>query len=389
MFEIAGTVTLRKGESKRIRTGHLWIYRNEVVHLDASIKPGDLVWVLDEAGRKLGAGAANPNSLICVRLLTRGANEFTEEVFKERFAHAIERRAHLACDAKRLVNAEGDLLPGLIVDLYRDVVAVQLQIGAWERRKDLIVEMVKEAIKPHAIVLRNDSKARRSEGLETYTEVVGNLDGNIVIKEGGIEVEVDVVRGQKTGYYIDQRANRLMILPLVSGRKVLDCFCYTATWAVMCARSGAREVTGLDASETVLDLARRNAARNGVDIDLRQVDVFDELPAMARQKVKYDVIILDPPSLAASRRTVSGAIRGYIHLNRLAIGLLNPGGLLVTCSCSHHITPPIFEDLLHEAASLVKRQVAIIMRGGQPEDHPALLAMPETTYLKCLVLRVI
>lgn len=391
MFKISGAVRLKKGEAKRVRSGHLWIFKSEIASYERGIEAGDFVWVVDEYGRKLGIGAANLSSVISVRLLTRGArSQFTERILEQRIDHAVSRRQHLRCDARRLVNAEGDLLPGLIVDAYKDVVVVQLQIAAWDRHSERIVEILRNLLRPRAIVLRNDSRGRLREGLKTYSRVaLGNLDGNVVIDESGIEIEVDILKGNKTGYYIDQRNNRQMLLPFVSGKKVLDCFCYTGTWSIMCAKAGAREVVGMDISRSSVELATRNAKRNEVEIDFRVVDVFEELPAIARRKEKFDVIILDPPSLAARRSGVGGAFRGYIHLNRVAMGLLEPGGFLLTCSCSYHITPSVFEGILQRAASLTKRQVAVLQRGGQPEDHPALLAMPETNYLKSILLRLV
>ncbi len=391
MFKVSGAVRLHKGEARRIRSGHLWIFKSEIASFEEGIEPGDLVWVIDEHGRKLGVGAANPATVICVRLLTRGAkSEFTPKLLEERLIQAIGRRSHLGCDARRLVNAEGDLLPGLIVDIYKDVVVVQLQIAAWDRRWEAIVDILKRLLEPRAIVLRNDSKGRITEGLDTFTSIVfGRIDENVIIEESSIKVEVDVLKGNKTGYYIDQRDNRHMILPFVRNKKVLDCFCYTGTWSIMCARAGAGEVHGIDISRGAIELATRNARRNDVRINFEVGDVFDELPAIARREEKFDVIILDPPSLAARRRSLRGALRGYIHLNRLAMALLNPGGILLTCSCSHHVTQSLFDEILQQAASLVRRQIAVIARGGQPHDHPALLAMPETTYLKCLLLRLI
>lgn len=391
MFEIAGVARLKRSEESRIRSGHLWIYRSQIAALDGEIGPGDLVQVVDSNGRKIGIGAANPKSQIAVRMLTVGASsEFGEATLSERLRRALERRKHLDCDARRLVNGEGDLIPGLIVDQYRDIVVVQVQAWVWEKRVDLIVELLSDMTKPRAIVFKNDSRARSAEGLERYTKVVsGKIEGNILIREHDAEIEVDVLGGQKTGFYIDQRLNRLLVLPFVRGKKVLDCFCYTGCWSILCARAGADEVLAIDCSESAISLAKANARRNSVDIDFMVSDVFDELSNLAGKKAKFDVIILDPPSLATRMSEVKGAIRGFKHLNRMAFGLLEPEGILVTCSCSHHISEALFDDLIGEAALLARRRASLILRGGQPEDHPSLIGLPETCYLRCAVIKLL
>jgi 23S rRNA (cytosine1962-C5)-methyltransferase len=393
MFDTRGYIALSQGEDERLHAGHLWVFANEIAEAGGDFADGDLVWVKDSLGHKIGTGFVNRASKIALRLLTRGATgPFSEAIFRERLAAAIARRRHLTCDARRLVNAEGDLLPGLVVDKYGDAIAIQTQTLGWEARRDLVVEAVNAALSPRAVILKNDSLSRKAEGLERYVSVAsGSLAGNQVITESGLELEVDLVAGQKTGFYIDQRYNRELVLPFAEGRRVLDGFCYTGAWSVMCATAGAAEVLGLDASEGAIALAERNAARNGVAGRTRfaAVDVFDELPRLAKARTKFDLVILDPPSLAKTRRALAGAERGYVHLNKVALGLLSPGGLLVTCSCSHHVSRDAFVEIVRTAASLSRKQVAIFRTGGQPEDHPALLGLPETAYLKCLLLGIL
>lgn len=392
MFDVTASVKLRQGEDRRLRDGHLWIYSNEIDSIEGHFEDGDVAVVKDAEGRKVGAGFINRGSKITVRLLTRGSKVgFTEEVFLQRLDAAVARRRLLGTDALRLVNAEADLLPGLVVDKYGDVVVVQTHVAGWERRRDHVVAAVAARLQPRAIILKNDALAREAEGLERYSAVAaGSLEGNPVIAESGCEIEVDVLGGQKTGFYLDQRENRKLALPHVGGKRVLDAFCYTGAWSVMCAKAGAREVLGLDSSDDALALARRNAERNRVDqvAVFTKADVFDEFPRLAADKAKFDVVILDPPSLAKTKRALSGAERGYVHLNRLALGLLPPGGLLLTCSCSHHVTADRFRAMLQTAAALARKQVAVLATGGQPEDHPSLLGLPETDYLKCVLLAV-
>jgi 23S rRNA (cytosine1962-C5)-methyltransferase len=393
MFDIKGWVRLGEDEDQRIRDGHLWIYRNEIADKGGDFSDGDIVWVEDSKQRKLGSGLVNLQSLISVRMLSRGASDpFTQAIFSRRLDEAVSRREHLTCDARRLVNAEGDLLPGLIIDQYGDVAVAQLQVLAWEMRKDFVIAEIERATGAETIVFKNESPSRKAEGLEKYTEVVkGNLDGNVTITERGLKIQVDIRSGQKTGFYIDQRDNRKLVLPYVSGKRVLDCFCYTGVWSLMCAQAGAAHVRGVDASKAAIDLARVNAEANALTetTAFNVADIFEYLQYLAATKEKLGAIILDPPSLAKSRKGVPGAERGYAHLNRLALGLLEPGGVLITCSCSHHISADRFLEILMKAASLARKSVTHIKIGGQPEDHPSLLGLPETAYLKCVVLRVL
>lgn len=392
MFDVSGWARLGEGEDRRIRDGHLWIYRSEIAEMGGSPEPGGVVWVKDWRGRKLGLGTFNPESVITIRLLARGAGAtFTADTFSKRLATSIGRRASLGFDARRLVNAEGDNLPGLIVDAYGDVVVVQIGIRCWDQRKQLVIDTIDAMLRPRAIIVRNDSPVRKAEGLDLYTEVAkGEVRGNVTIREEDLTLEVDVLDGHKTGFYIDQRDNRRFLSPLAGGKRVLDCFCYTGAWSLMAARAGASEVVGLDCSRSAVELAGRNAKLNGLEsnADFRVADVFDELPELAGNKQKFDIVILDPPSLAKTKRAISGAERGYVHINKIAMGLTNPGGLLMTCSCSHHISREHFHRILERSASLARKQAAVLRVGSQPEDHPSLLGLPESEYLKCLLLRI-
>jgi len=416
MPDATGWVRLKQGEDDRIREGHVWTYRNEIAETGGDFADGDIIWVEDSQKRRLGIGYINLKSLISVRLLARGAGAgFDETTFGERLGRALAAREHLReslkVDALRLVNAEADFLPGLVVDKYGDVVVAQLQTLFWEKWKDRVVRELESTLKPRAIVLRNDSRSREAEGLERYTEIArGSLEGEVVIREGvgegaarggarggarhgagaGVEIEVDVIEGHKTGFYIDQRENRKLALPHAKGQRVLDCCCYTGAWSLMCTMAGAEHVLGLDYSDSATRLARKNAARNGLTdrTEFRAADAFDELQVLASNREKFGVILLDPPSLARSRKGRSGAERGYLHLNRLAMGLLGPGGILITCSCSHHVSMEKLREILAAAAGQARKQVTVLGIGGQPEDHPSLLGVPETEYLKCFVLRV-
>jgi 23S rRNA (cytosine1962-C5)-methyltransferase len=394
-------VRLKPAEDERIRDGHLWVYDNEIAAVEGSPADGSVVWVEDHRGRKLGTGFIDLGSVIRVRLLTRGAGrKFGPVDVDSLLARALGRREFFDVEAVRLVNSEGDLMPGLVMDRYGATTVIQPRTPGWMAGEMLsaIVETTRRVIAPAVVLVRDEGGLRKVEGAPPALIAVGeeDRDARTVIYDGRLEMEVDFFGGHKTGYYIDQRENRRSVLFQVYGKRVLDCFCYTGAWSLACAAgpigrgSGAAEVTGVDSSAAALVLARANAERNGLgDIAaFVEADVFDYLAGAAASREKYDVVILDPPSLARTRRQVAGAMRGYIHLNKLAMGLLNPGGILVTCSCSHHMTRERFMEMLRHTSTLVRRQVAVLRIGGQPEDHPALLGLPETDYLKCVTLRV-
>jgi len=390
-----GTVRLKPAEEERIRGGHVWVYDNEIARVDGDPQDGAIVWVEDDRGRKVGTGFIDRQSVIAVRLLTRGSRRvFTAGDVDGLLAAAISRREHLESECLRLVNAEGDYMPGLVIDRYYDAVVVQAGLAGW-RRADMnaaVLEGIRNRLGPRLLVYKEASGTFRVEGHppEHVPFGEGDPDARVSVREAGLEISVDLVGGQKTGFYIDQRENRKSSLPYVRGARVLDCFCYSGIWSCMCAAAGAAEVTGVDSSEAALALAGANAGRNGLTqtVKFTGADVFDYLPGLARAREKYDVIILDPPSLARTRKQVAGAMRGYIHINKVAMGLLRPGGILVTCSCSHHMTRERFMEMLRHTSGLVRRQVSVMRVGGQPEDHPSLLGAPETDYLKCVTLRI-
>jgi 23S rRNA (cytosine1962-C5)-methyltransferase len=394
MLDVKGRVRLKPSEDKRIRDGHVWIYDNEIQgRAGEGLEDGDLVWVEDSRGRKLGTGFLNLRSAIAVRLLTRGAKAvFDSDLLRRRISNAVGRRRRLEFDCVRLVNAEGDHLPGLIVDRYGGVAVIQMNVAGWERLAGLVVEVLEDLISPGAIVVKNPpDTGSRGGSPETGRVQKGDLgDGIVAVREGGLEIEVDVLGGQKTGFYIDQRENRREAARHAAGGHVLDCFCYSGVWSLMCAAAGALRVTGVDSSGAALRLARANALANGLEetVGFHEADVFDHLASLSRAREKFDMVILDPPSLARTRKQVGGAMRGYIHLNRVAMGLIKPGGILVTCSCSHHMTRERFLEMLRHCSTLVRRRASVLRVGGQPEDHPWLLGVPETDYLKCVTLRL-
>ncbi len=382
------SIGLKKKEARRVQRGHPWIFSNEIADPLSSFAAGELVDVLDHAGRFIGRGYINPHALIAIRILTRRQDEIDLRFFRKRIAAARELRARLGFgESFRALFSEGDSVPGLIVDKYADTLVVQSLTAGIEARLDVITLALREEYAPAAIVFKNDSAAREFEGLPRHTSVaVGSLDGPVTFEETGITYRVDVLEGQKTGFFFDQRENRLALKGLVSGRSVLDCFCYVGAWSLTAARFGAAEVTGLDASQQAVDLAVQNAKLNGLSARFVVADVFEELRRREKNKERFGCIILDPPAFVKSRAKVREALRGYKEINLRALRLLQPGGLLVTCSCSHHIDGDLFREMLIDAALDAGRETSLLEMRSQARDHPSLIAARETTYLKCAYL---
>ena len=387
-FPIMKTVKLKQKEERRILRGHPWVFSNELAQSPAEFTPGEIVDVLDQAGRFLGRGYINPHSLIAVRLLTRTPEEIDAVFFRRRIADARSLRTRLGFgDSFRAVFSEGDNLPGLIVDKYADTLVVQSSTAGIDRMLSDIVAALREEYSPEAIVLRNDTISREIEGLARETRVVhGVISGPVTFEEAGIRYHVDVLEGQKTGFFFDQRENRLLLKEYVQGRRVLDCFCYVGAWALSAARFGAMEVIGIDSSEKAIASATENAEINGLSVQFKKADVFDELRILEKKRERFGCIVLDPPAFVKSRAKVREALKGYKEINLRAMKLLEPGGTLVTCSCSHHIDQELFREMLIDAAYSAGRQAKLLEMRSQARDHPVLLAARETQYLKCAIL---
>lgn len=383
------TLKLKKKEERRILRGHPWVFSNELEQVPKDAVPGEVVDVADHAGRFLGRGYLNARSLIAVRILTRKQEEIDAAFFTGRISTARDLRLQLGFgDSFRAVFSEGDGLAGLIVDKYGSALVAQFLTAGIEVQSDNVIAALREVYEPSSIVLRNDSAARELEGLPRTVTVLGDpVTGPVEFEESGLRYAVDVVEGQKTGFFFDQRENRQALRDLVRGRQVLDCFCYVGAWAITAAKFGASDVTGIDASEGAAALARQNAARNGVQANFLVADVFDELRRLEKERQRYGCIILDPPAFVKSRAKVREALKGYKEINLRALRLLTPGGFLVTCSCSHHIDQELFREMLVDAAATAGRQLRLLELRSQARDHPMLLAARETQYLKCAVLQ--
>lgn len=372
--------------AERWRTGHPWIYRSDVTSAEAD--PGDLVEVRTERGRPLGLALFSSTSQITLRMLGEGPRD-ARALFGERLRAALAYRETLAPDgtAYRLVSAEADGLPGLIVDRYADWLVIQTLCQGADRHLDLIVELLSEALKPAGILARNDAKIRRLEDLPEVVEVlVGDVPDRIEVREGSISHQVDVRHGQKTGLFLDQRENHLAAGQYARGR-ALDAFAYNGGFALQMARR-CESVLAIDGSELAVAAIGENARRNGLsNIEARLANVFDELRELEIARQRFDTIVLDPPAFAKNKATLPKALGGYKEINLRALKLLTPGGILITCSCSYHVDEMLFQDMLLHAAIDARVSVALVEKRLQARDHPVLLGVPETAYLKCVVAR--
>lgn len=388
------TITLKYKADKRVRSGYLWIFRNEIYN-HKGIKPGELVVVEDYHKKFIGKGYYNPRSFISIRLFTRNPyEEIDSSFFKRRIESAAEYRKKLlpGLSSYRLVYSEGDFLPGLIVDKYENYLAIQTLNLGMELNKKIIVDVLVELFQPAGIYERNDVASRELEGLPLQKGLLyGELPSKIEIVENGLKFKVDIAEGQKTGFYFDQRDNRASLSAFVEGKRVLDGFCGTGAFSIYAASFGAKETLGIDCSSSALSLARENAELNGFShiCSFVEGDMFNELRKLVKQREKFDVIILDPPAFAKSRSDKRDAIKGYKDINLQAFKLLNRGGYLVTSSCSYHMDLETFKQTVNEAAADAGVTARILRTGTQGLDHPILLSVPETNYLKCLTLLVV
>lgn len=379
--------------TKRLLAGHPWVFSNELAEGPGGFEPGEVAELYDPKGNFLAIAYVNPHSLISARVLSREKEEIGADFLKSRVGGAMELRARLKIpdpSAFRVVNSEGDFLPGLVVDKYDDVLAVQLLTAGMERLKEEIISVLEGLYKnPRAIVIRNDSRIRELEGLPLYKEIArGTVEPLPVIEEGGVRFEVDPLEGQKTGFFLDQRENRMEMKQYLEGRG-LDLFSYSGGWGVHIASGGKAEVSLVDDSGPALAQARRNAQLNGADarMEFVKADVFEFLKGKAALKEKYGFIVLDPPAFVKSAKKIKEALKAYRLLNRLALELLAPEGMLVTSSCSYHVSREDFLEMLRAAGREAGRGLRLLAFRGQSTDHPVLLAAPETEYLKCALLQ--
>ena len=401
-------VTVTEKAERALRGGHPWVFDGEITRIDRTCENGDIVDVFSRKGRYLGSGFLNGHSRIRVRLLSRNANDrFDEAFWRRRVRYALDYRRTVMGPTDfrccRLIFGEADTMPGLTVDRFENVLSVQVLSLGMERVKDLIFRALVETLAGYgeridAIYERNDVALREKEGMTQYKGFYPlpglrtDLDGTVIITENGIRYAVDYRNGQKTGFFLDQKYNRMAIRKIAAGRRVLDCFTHTGAFALNAAAAGAERVCAVDVSADAVEQVKKNAALNGLEdrMDFLRADVFDLLTDMANAgRCDYDFIILDPPAFTKSRETVKNAVRGYKEINCKAMKLLPRGGYLATCSCSHFMTEELFVNMLHDAARDAEVSLRQVEARQQAADHPILWNVPETKYLKFYIFQVV
>ncbi len=394
-------VTLKKGEGRSLKAGGAWVYDNEVATITGTFKNGDIVRIHDFDGYYMGAGFINQNSKIRVRMLSRRQENIDEAFLYMRVKNAWEYRKTVMeekdLNCCRVIFGEADWLPGITVDKYDDVLVIEsLALGA-DNLKLIIIDALKKILKEDGINIkgvyeRSDAPVRKKEGMLLYKGFIGDeFDTNVEIVENGIRYMVDVVNGQKTGFFLDQKYNRKAIQRICKDKKVLDCFTHMGTFALNAGIAGAKDVTGLDISEYAVMQATENARRNNLSdtVKFRAADVLDELPKLYEQGEDYDVVILDPPAFTKSKEATRNAIKGYREINMKGLKLVRDGGYLATCSCSHFMTEDLFKEIISQAAKSVHKRLRQVEFRTQGPDHPILWASEESYYLKFLIFQVV
>ncbi len=381
------------GREKRVYSRHPWIFRSDVEKVEGEYVPGDIVSVFSHRGKFLARAFYNPGSQIALRIMSYRDEEIGRDLIFNRVHDAVQyRRTFADLKSCRLIFAESDRLPAMIADAFGDVIVIQCLALGMERFKQDVVDALIAELHPSGIWERNDVPVRRLEGLEMTTGLLyGDVPDRVEMTENGIRFLVDVKEGQKTGFFLDQKENRAAIGPFVHDKEVLDCFTHTGSFALHAAHYGARKVTGVDISEYACAFAAENARLNGMEDRVRFVsaNAFDLLAEESRSGKKYDVVILDPPAFTKTRSAVESAIRGYKEINLRAMKMIEPGGYLVSCSCSQHVTPDIFKKMILDASADAKVLLRQIEFRTQGKDHPILPSAPETEYLKCGIYQIL
>ena len=396
---MSAIVTLKKGEGRTIKAGGAWIFDNEIDTITGRFKNGEVVTVHDFDGYPMGKGFINQNSKIRIRMMTRKPDQEIDESFlKMRVKNAWEyRKTTVDTSSCRIIFGEADFLPGLVIDKYEDVLVVECLALGMEQFKETIVNFLKEileedGIKIRGVYERSDANERTKEGLSKVKGFIGDaFDTNVEIVENGVYYMVDVANGQKTGFFLDQKYNRLAMQRICKGKKVLDCFTHMGTFALNAGIAGAADVTGLDISEYAVSQAEANARLNHLEntVHFRQANVLDELPKLAQAGEKYDVVILDPPAFTKSREATKNAIKGYREINMKGLKLVKDGGYLATCSCSHFMTQDLLAKTVKEAAKATHKGLRQVEFRTQAPDHPILWAADESYYLKFFIFQVV
>ncbi|MES9966234.1 MAG: class I SAM-dependent rRNA methyltransferase [Sedimenticola sp.] len=388
---------LKKDQERRLRAGHCWIYSNEIDTGATPLKgfePGQPVDILSHQDKWLGSGYVNPHSLICARLVSRDREHpLTGSLLVHRMKIALSLRERLyPRPFYRLLFGESDGLPGLVVDRYGDICVVQITTAGMERMKDAILDALEKVVRPTSVIFRNDTAIREMEGLERYVEHVGAALGEqLAVEEHGFDFRVPALQGQKTGWFFDQAYNRARMAPYVEGRRVLEVCSYVGAWGVQAAARGAAEVLSVDVSRTALDAVEANAALNGVSgrVQTLRGDAFEIMRGLRAERERFDVLMVDPPAFIKRRKDIKEGTQAYRRINQLALQLLSKDGILITSSCSHHMSRDSLLQVVQQAARHTDRTVQLLEQGAQAPDHPVHPAIPETAYLKTFYLRAL
>ncbi len=385
---------LQPGRDRRVKSGHPWAFSNEIV-MDAAARalpPGSAVRLEGDDGVKHGIWQFNPHSLIAARILDRTPSEAPDAAwFNARIGRALALRERLGLARHgRLVHAEADGLPGLVVDRFDDVIALQANTAGMEAATPLIVEALRALLNPRSILARNDSAVRALEGLAQETKLLHGTEAQARVEEGGLAFEVDLLSGQKTGWFFDQRENRARVAALAPGATLLDAFCHTGGFGLLAAKAGASAVTLLDRSQPALDLALASAAANGLAgrVTARRGEALETLERMIGAGERFEIVVADPPAFAKSRKDIPAALRAYQRLARICAQLVNPGGFLFIASCSHHASPPEFAAAVAEGVWRARREARLLASTGAGPDHPVHPMLPESAYLKAQLLQL-
>jgi len=383
-------IALKPGKHRRLVAGHCWVYAGEIAAISADARDGDTVEILDHRKRSLGVGLLNRNSQIVVRRFAAHKVELDKDFFRRRLQAAAALRP--TGDAQRLVFSEGDQLPGLILDKFGENLVLQALTLGIDQRKAMLAELACELFQPKAIIERSDVPTRKLEGLaESKGVLFGESDGNATVRVGGVRFAVHLLDDQKTGFFLDQADNYADIAHRCAGKRVLDCFSYHGGFALCAAQAGAASVEAVEISEVAVARARQNAELNGLPgkIEFVCANAFDTLKKYDAEKRQFDVIVLDPPTFTRTKQHVDDALRGYKEINLRALKMLSPGGLLATFTCSHHIRAELLREVVMDAAADARKMVRLVKPLAQSPDHPILLGVPETEYLKGLLLEVV
>jgi 23S rRNA (cytosine1962-C5)-methyltransferase len=384
-------IVLKKNEERRIHSGHQWVFSNEIHAVNGAPKSGDIVEIFRYDMKRLGIGFYNPHSLIAVRFLSPDDEEIDFKFFERRIesALALRKKLYPKCATFRVVHSESDFLPGLIIDKYNEYLSVQTFSAGMDSRLTLICDVLVSIFSPRGIVERNESPLRSLEEIPARKGILRGTVEPTIIELHDLKFRIDLLEGQKTGFFLDQRENRTSLRPFAKDATVLDCFCNEGGFGLYAAHYGSKSVSGVDSSEFAIEKSKVNATLNNLrNISFHCADIFETLLSEIKQNRKYDIVVLDPPSFTKNKKTVATATKGYKELNTNALKIINSGGVLATASCSHHISEETFLNIINDSAVKAERKIRLLEFGGAAPDHPVLPSMPETKYLKFALIGV-